>query len=149
MVRTAVLAAWAVMHSAARTSSPFLRAAAAVVVAVAAVAVVAAAAAAAAVALAVAAVVSNPLEVAMVRHAEAARDEMKHLADEFLAVARTTAVPTPTIDRLYASFDPDAPLLPEGSAEIPLDWRGVWAVLLVLLALAVGVVFWWRKGWQR
>ena len=79
----------------------------------------------------------------MAKHANAARDEMKHLADEFLALARTTAVPTPTIDRLYPHLDPEAPLMPEGSAEIPLDWRGVWiglgALAWLLMALVVVV----------
>ena len=52
-----------------------------------------------------------------------------------------TAVPTPTIDRLYPQLDPEAPLMPEGSAEIPLEWRGVWiglgALAWLLMALAV------------
>ena len=83
------------------------------------------------------------METAMAKHANAARDEMKHLADEFLALARSTAVPTPTIDRLYPHLDPEAPLMPEGSAEIPLDWRGVWiglgALAWLLMALVVVV----------
>ncbi len=81
------------------------------------------------------------METAMAKHANAARDEMKHLADEFLSLARTTAVATPTIDRLYPHFDPESPLMPEGSAEIPLDWRGVWiglgALAWLLMVLAV------------
>jgi 2-dehydropantoate 2-reductase len=77
------------------------------------------------------------MEVAMVRHANAARDEVKHLADEFLALARTTAVPTPTIDRLYPHLDPDTPLVPEGSAEIPLKWGGVLVGAGVLAAVLV------------
>jgi len=76
------------------------------------------------------------MKVALTKHANAARDEMKHLADEFLALARTTAVPTPAIDRLYPHFDPDVPLVPEGSAEIPLRWGG----LLALTAALVGIV---------
>jgi hypothetical protein len=31
----------------------------------------------------------------------------------------------PSIDRLYPHLDPDTPLVPEGSAEIPLRWGGV------------------------
>lgn len=80
------------------------------------------------------------METAMAKHANAARDEMKHLADEFLALARTTAVPTPTIDRLYPHLDPEAPLMPEGSAEIPLDWRGVWVGLGTLAWLLMALV---------
>jgi len=80
------------------------------------------------------------MEVAMVRHANAARDEVTHLADEFRALARATSVPTPGIDLLYAHLDPDAPQIPEGSAEIPLRWGGVLLGLgAVALALAGGV----------
>ena len=79
------------------------------------------------------------MEVAMVKHANAARDEVKHLADEFLALARSTAVPIPTIERLYPHLDPDTPLMPEGSAEIPLDWRGVWIGLGALASVLVGL----------
>ncbi len=40
-------------------------------------------------------------EVAMAGHANAARDEMKLLADEFRALARSTKLATPALDRLY------------------------------------------------
>jgi len=80
------------------------------------------------------------MEVAMVKHANAARDEVKHLADEFLALARTTDVPTPTIDRLYPHLDPDTPTIPEGSAEIPMDWRGVWVGLGALAGVLAGTI---------
>lgn len=79
----------------------------------------------------------HPLvEVALARHAAAARDEVQFLADEFIALAQRTAVPSPAIDRLYAYFDPAAPLIPAGSAEIPLDWRAV----RIGLAAAGGVL---------
>jgi len=45
---------------------------------------------------------SKEAEVTMAAHANAARDEFKQLADEFRALARTTSVPTPAMDRLYA-----------------------------------------------
>jgi len=61
-------------------------------------------------------------KVALVGHANAARDEMKHLADEFISLARQTSVPTPAIDRLYSYFDTKTPLMPDGSATIPLQW---------------------------
>jgi 2-dehydropantoate 2-reductase len=78
---------------------------------------------------------SNPLmETALVKHAEAARDEVQHLIGEFLALARTTSVPTPTIDRLLRFYEPGAPQVPDGSAEIPLRWGGM---LLAFGALAV------------
>ncbi len=67
------------------------------------------------------------IRIAMLEHAEAAQDEIKHLADEFLALKRLSSVPTPAIDCLYAHFNPKTPLVPEGMAEIALDWRGIWA----------------------
>jgi len=69
--------------------------------------------------------VHDLMEVAMVKHANAARDEVQHLTDEFLALARTTSVPTPVIDHMYPYLDPDTPPVAEGSAEIPLRWGGV------------------------
>ncbi len=45
---------------------------------------------------------SKVAEIAIAGHANAARDEMKHLADEFRALARSTSVLTPAMDRLYS-----------------------------------------------
>lgn len=87
------------------------------------------------------------MQVALVGHANAARDEVKHLADEFMALARSTHVPTPAIDRLYQHLDPATPLTPEGSRDIPLDWRGVWLGLGALAGLMAAIA--WiarRKG---
>jgi len=67
------------------------------------------------------------MRIAMLEHAKAAQDEIQHLADEFLALKRLTSVPTPAMDRLAAYFDPQTSPMPEGMAEIALDWRGVWA----------------------
>jgi len=74
-------------------------------------------------------------------HAKAARDEMKHLADEFRALARSTSVPTPTMDRLYTYIDPTVPPIAEGSAQIPMDWRGVWIGLGALAGLILLLIF--------
>jgi hypothetical protein len=73
----------------------------------------------------------------MLEHAEAAQDEIKHLADEFIALRHQTSVPTPVIDGLYAYFDPKTEPLPEGSARLPLDWRFLWAVAGVLAGVLV------------
>jgi ketopantoate reductase len=81
------------------------------------------------------------IEIALVKHARAAPDEMKHLADEFLALVRTKEVSTPTIDRLYPHFDPATPLMPEGSAEIPLDWSPIWKSLGAAGAVAFVLIF--------
>jgi ketopantoate reductase len=83
------------------------------------------------------------MKIALVGHANAARDEAHHLADEFLALARTTSIPTPAIDQLYPYFDPETPLMPEGSKAIPLRWGGllVWAAgLASFIPLFIGLV---------
>jgi ketopantoate reductase len=97
----------------------------------------------------------HPLvEVALAKHAGAARDEVQLLADEFIALARQTTVPTPAIDRLYAHFDPATPPMPAGSAEIPLDWRAVQTALAVAGALvgaalvSAAIIGWLLRGWQ-
>jgi len=68
--------------------------------------------------------VKDEMKVAVVGHAQAAPDEMRHLADEFLGLARSTSVPTPAIDRLYAYFDPATPRMPVGSATLRPRWLG-------------------------
>jgi len=77
------------------------------------------------------------IEAALLRHARSARDEVTHLTDEFLALARTTSVPTPAIERLYPYLDPETPLMPEGRAEIPLRWDGLWIAVAALVAGAI------------
>lgn len=76
------------------------------------------------------------IRVAMLEHAKAAQDEIKFLADEFIALKHQTSVPTPTIDRLYAYFDSTTQPLPEGSASLPLDW----SFLRVIVGLLGGII---------
>ena len=84
---------------------------------------------------------ANPLmETALVKHAEAARSEVQHLIDEFMTLARSTSVPTPTIDRLLLYYEPDAPKVPDGSAEIPLRWGGFVVGVGALATALAGVV---------
>jgi 2-dehydropantoate 2-reductase len=89
------------------------------------------------------------VRAAMLEHAEAAQDEIKHLADEFLVLARQTSVPTPAIDRLYAFFDPATPQMPEGSSEILLDWRGVWVGLTVMVGILGTGILLPKLLWRR
>jgi len=82
------------------------------------------------------------MKIALVGHANAARNEVHHLADEFLQLARTTSIATPAIDQLYPYLDPETPLVSEGSREIPLRWGGLvgWFVGLVsIILLLVGL----------
>ena len=78
-------------------------------------------------------------ELLMARHANAARDEMGQLAEEFRALARRSGLPTPAIDRLRAYVDPAVPPLPVGSARLPKDWRSV-GVGLGILGAAIALV---------
>jgi 2-dehydropantoate 2-reductase len=95
---------------------------------------------------------ANPLmETALVKHAEAARSEVDHLIGEFMALARTTSVRTPTIDGLLRYYEPDAPPVPDGSAEIPLRWGGMVVALGALAGLVTGGVLLarWLFGTKR
>jgi 2-dehydropantoate 2-reductase len=65
---------------------------------------------------------SPSAEISMAGHANAARDEMKQLADEFRTLAHSTTISTPALDRLYAYLDPTVPTAADGSAEISLRW---------------------------
>ena len=79
-------------------------------------------------------------ETEMVGHANAARDEMQHIADEFRALARTTSVPTPAMDRLHTYIDPAVQPLAEGSAQIPINWRSMWIGLGALAGLILFLI---------
>ncbi|HNT76698.1 MAG TPA: 2-dehydropantoate 2-reductase N-terminal domain-containing protein [Anaerolineae bacterium] len=84
----------------------------------------------------------------MAHHANAARDEMQQLADEFRALARVSGTPTPALDQLYAYIDPAMSLVSEGAAILPLDWRGVWAASALFASLAAGSL-WLRRKHKR
>jgi ketopantoate reductase len=83
------------------------------------------------------------IRIAMFEHAEAAQNEIKYLADEFIALKHQTSIPTPSIDHLYLYFDPAMDPMPEGSAWYPLDWRFLWPVTGVLAGLVVIVSLTW------
>lgn len=83
------------------------------------------------------------METALVRHAEAARDEVKHLTDELLALIAGTGVSLTHIRHLYPYLSADAPTLPEGSAVIPLDWRSIYAAVSVAVSLLLGALGTW------
>ena len=86
-------------------------------------------------------------ETVLVGHAHAARNEMTYIAGELRELARKTSVPTPAMDRLYTYFDPAAPTVPDGSAQIPMNRRGVWfglgalVGLILVLILALKLLF--------
>jgi 2-dehydropantoate 2-reductase len=81
------------------------------------------------------------MRMAMLEHAEAAQDEIKHLVDEFMALKLKSSLSTPMMDRLYTYFNPATPPLPEGSAEIPLDWQFLWGVAGGLIGVVLMIWF--------
>jgi 2-dehydropantoate 2-reductase len=84
---------------------------------------------------------SNELmETALIKHAEAARDEVLHLAEEFDRLAASSPVATPTIDRLRPRLGDEVELLPDGSAQIPMRWAGMVVALAAPVILILGIV---------
>jgi hypothetical protein len=70
-------------------------------------------------------------------HALDAREEMRLITDELRALANTTRVPTPAMDRLYQYLDPRQEPLVDGSAAIPVQWSAVWMASAALAGLAL------------
>ena len=84
----------------------------------------------------------NPrMEVAMVRHAEAIRDEITQLNDEFMHLVDQSGVFTPTIRFLINQYKNRAPALPAGSRDIRLHWEGILIPVLLLICLILLLVY--------
>ncbi len=73
-------------------------------------------------------------------HLKAAPDEMRYLIDGFFELVHDAGIETPICDRLYAYYDPETPPIPDGSSDIPVNWTGVWALLLAVGAIIVALV---------
>ena len=76
----------------------------------------------------------------LIGHAHAARDEMVQIAKEFKALGQNASVTTPAMDRLFTYTDPDIQPVADGSAQIPMKWRGVGIVLSALVVLIVVLI---------
>lgn len=63
------------------------------------------------------------VELVLTRHANAARDEMTTLAEEFQVLALLSGKATPAIDALYRYTDPATPLAPVGQAQMRVNWK--------------------------
>jgi 2-dehydropantoate 2-reductase len=86
---------------------------------------------------------TEPAELVLARHANAARDEMSTLADEFKVLASQTQVSTPAINLLYQYVNPRKEPLPVGSQQLSVQWREIRPFLLagaLLGALALWTV---------
>jgi 2-dehydropantoate 2-reductase len=68
-------------------------------------------------------------------HALGARNEMQTIADEFRTLSASASVSTPAIDRLYRYLDPSAQPLADGTADLSLNWGGVWILAFGLAAV--------------
>lgn len=79
---------------------------------------------------------SPAVELAAARHANAARDEMQALAEEFRALARLSRVKTPSIDTLFCYLDPANPPVPPGQANLKLAWGPTIAATGALMSSA-------------
>lgn len=76
----------------------------------------------------------NPgMEVAMVRHAEAIRDEVQQLNNEFMVLVEESGMFTPTIQFLVDQYNRKAPHLPDGSRSIRMNWSSVLVIPIVLM----------------
>ncbi len=98
--------------------------------------------------------IPEPLTVAIVRpfarsetaavglfgHAAAARDESRHLLDEFRARVAPGGVPTPALDELAAYVAAEERLMRDGRSEVPLRWDGVIGLAAAALGIAGLVV---------
>ncbi|HPH94554.1 MAG TPA: 2-dehydropantoate 2-reductase N-terminal domain-containing protein [Anaerolineaceae bacterium] len=84
----------------------------------------------------------------LARHANAARDEMRQIADEFRILARRSGLQTPALDALYAYLNPEEPPMLEGSRTLPFDPRQTLGMLGVTLGVSLTtlmVLHFWRK----
>jgi len=70
-------------------------------------------------------------ELVITRHANAARDEMQALADEFRAL-NTIQMPMPATDQLYSFIRPTEESIPLNSHSLQINWDGLVRFLLGL-----------------
>ena len=75
---------------------------------------------------------SKRAEIGIAGHANAARDEMLHLAVGFQELVRSGSVSTPSLDVLYTYSNPSQPPIAEGSSSMPVNMDGIWIVFGIL-----------------
>ena len=88
-------------------------------------------------------------EIGIAGHANAARDEMSQVADEFYSLVRASGRSTPALDRLRAFLNPAQPLLLEGSAALQVDIRSISIGLGIVIGLIVVGFLTGRRGPRR
>jgi 2-dehydropantoate 2-reductase len=86
-------------------------------------------------------------ELLMARHANAARDEMRLLSEQFQELAHDSGIPTPAMDTLIRYIDPTLPPVPEGQKCLPSDWKPLIAAGAALLS--AGALAAWLLGGEK
>ena len=71
-------------------------------------------------------------ELALSRHANAARDEMQELAGEVRALAQAAGMRMPNYEQLCQYMEPAEEPLPDGLSDLALNWRGIVTILTAL-----------------
>lgn len=89
---------------------------------------------------------THKAELLLASHANAARDEMGLLADEFRQLCLQAGIPTPAIDELRTYIDPANQVVVEGSGTIRLHWRGTAIAGLAMLSGITGLLLLLRKN---
>ena len=74
------------------------------------------------------------MDIAMMRHARAIRDEITQLNKEFMRLVEKSGLFTPNIRFLISEFNSKASLLPEGSRSIRLNWN---SIILTISAIII------------
>jgi hypothetical protein len=80
-------------------------------------------------------ILRNPQMSFALIHAGEVQPELRQLGCELTTLARRVNILTTYLDHLVLATMPHVRPVPEGSQELPLDWRGVWAVIGALAAL--------------
>lgn len=89
---------------------------------------------------------SPQVELVLTRHANAARDEMTTLAEEFQVLALLSGKATPALDTLFAYTDPTTPPLPAGQAQMTVNWKPTLIAAGAILAGLGLLGGWWVRG---
>ena len=88
-------------------------------------------------------------ELAMQRHANAARDEMQQLADEFQVLVHQSGLRTPVLDILRSHIALEQLPVQRGSRQVPMNWRKVWIGVGLLSALGATLVWLLGREWAE
>jgi len=72
------------------------------------------------------------------------RPEFSVLGGELIQLARGAELVTPHLDRLVVATRTDRYEIPSGSQRLALNWRGIWVLVIALMA-----VFWVFLGFNR